>query len=73
MHLINMYLYYFIILLLILFLRQQIMFKSAVLGWLSRPDLMAICTYFTKWLIHMNSYDLTHTNSYDFCQIVRIL
>ncbi len=24
-----------------------------------------ICTYFTRWLIRMNSYDLTHTIVYD--------
>ncbi len=30
-------------------------------------DLTAIRTYFTRWLILMNSYDLTRTNSYDFC------
>ncbi len=38
-----------------------------------QPDLTAIRTYFTRWLIHMNLYNLTCTNSYGFCQIVRIL
>ncbi len=38
-----------------------------------QPDLIAICTYFTRWLIRTNSYNLTRTNSYDFCQIVHIL
>ncbi len=28
--------------------------------------LMAIRTYFTRWLIRTNSYDLTHTILYDF-------
>ncbi len=32
-----------------------------------QPDLTAIRTYFTRWLIRTNSYDLTRTNSYDFC------
>ncbi len=32
-----------------------------------QPDFMAIRTYFTRWLIRMNPYDLTRTNSYDFC------
>ncbi len=31
-----------------------------------QPGLMAICTYFTRWLISTNSSDLTRTNSYDF-------
>ncbi len=31
------------------------------------PDLTAVRTYFMRWLIHTNSYDLTHTNSYKFC------
>ncbi len=35
--------------------------------WLIQPDLTAIRTYFTRWLIRTNSYDLTRTNSYDFC------
>ncbi len=30
-------------------------------------DLTAIRIYFTRWLILMNSYDLTRTNSYDLC------
>ncbi len=30
-------------------------------------DLTAIRTYFTRWLIRTNSYDLTRTDSYDFC------
>ncbi len=34
--------------------------------WKTRPDLTAIRTYFTRWLNRTNSYDLTHTNSYDF-------
>ncbi len=29
----------------------------------SQPDLTAIRTYFTRWLIHTNSYDLTRTTS----------
>ncbi len=38
-----------------------------------QPDLTIIRIYFTRWLICMNSYDLTCTNSYDFCWIVHIL
>ncbi len=30
------------------------------------PDLSAIRTYFTRWLIRMNLYDLTCTKSHDF-------
>ncbi len=33
-----------------------------------QPDLMAIRTYFTRWLIRTNSYDLARTNSYDFAK-----
>ncbi len=32
-----------------------------------QPDLTAIRTYFTRWLIRTNSYNLTLTNSYNFC------
>ncbi len=35
---------------------------------LFQPDLTAIRTYFTRWLIRTNSYDLTRTNSYDFAK-----
>ncbi len=33
-----------------------------------QPDLTAIRTYFTRWLIRTNSYDLTRTNSYVFAK-----
>ncbi len=36
-------------------------------------DLMAIHTYFKRWLIHTNSYDLTRTKFINFLLILRIL
>ncbi len=44
------------------------MFVIIFLGF-NQPDLTAIHTYFTRWLIRTNLYDLTRTNSYDFCQM----
>ncbi len=33
----------------------------------SQPALTAIRTYLMRWLIRMNPYDLTRTNSYELC------
>ncbi len=35
----------------------------------SQPALTAIRTYFMRWLIHLNPYDLTRTNSYKFYEL----
>ncbi len=42
-------------------------FRRQCVNVIDQPGLTAINLDFTKWLICTNSYDLTRTNSCDFC------